>query len=232
MKLRRITRAIKVLSRIFEIVNISKNSQNFQQFFSFSKIFTLKIKIFKKKRTTWYRLMADEYVYTISSRYLQKMAEICHKTCRKQALYTSFRDLTVISRILFFDRFWRFKSVIESFFAFFAKIWPKNMYCSCKSRNCFVWPFYLVTWDDLDLYYGHKAQEMLLKNVSDTIHADSLALFALSSKFYSIRNFTPSPKCQTFWLWPDLWCPWWPRDQWNLFSFDSFSMDFECRLNF
>ena len=40
-------------------------------------------------------------------------------------LFTSFRDFTVISRILFFDRFWRFKKFFEgSFFAFFAKIWP------------------------------------------------------------------------------------------------------------
>ena len=54
------------------------------------------------------------------------------------------------------------------------------MYRSSKSQNSFVWPFSLENWDDLDLYYGHKAQEMLLKNVSDTIHADSLALFALN----------------------------------------------------
>ena len=40
--------------------------------------------------------------------------------------------------------------------------------------------FYLVTLDDLDLHYGHKAQEMILTDVSDTIHADSLALFALN----------------------------------------------------
>ena len=37
-----------------------------------------------------------------------------------------------------------------------------------------------MTWDDLDLYYGLKAQEMILTDVSDTIHADSLALFALN----------------------------------------------------
>ena len=40
--------------------------------------------------------------------------------------------------------------------------------------------FYLVTWDDVGLYYVHKAQEMILTDVSDTIHADSLALFALN----------------------------------------------------
>ena len=72
------------------------------------------------------------------------------------------------------------KSVLESFFAFFAKIWPKNMYRSFKSRNFLFDLFHLVTWDDLDLYYGHKAQEMILTDVSDTIHADSLALFALN----------------------------------------------------
>ena len=37
-----------------------------------------------------------------------------------------------------------------------------------------------MTWDDLDLYYGPKAQEMILTNVSDTIHADALDLFALN----------------------------------------------------
>ena len=37
-----------------------------------------------------------------------------------------------------------------------------------------------MAWDDLDLYYGHKAQEMILTNVKDTIHADSLALFEVN----------------------------------------------------
>ena len=37
-----------------------------------------------------------------------------------------------------------------------------------------------MTCDDLDdLYYGHKAQKMIVTDVSDTIHAGSLALFAL-----------------------------------------------------
>ena len=54
------------------------------------------------------------------------------------------------------------------------------MYRSSKSRFFLFDLFHLVTWDDLDLYYGHKAQEMILTDVSDTIHADSLALFALN----------------------------------------------------
>ena len=69
-----------------------------------------------------------------------KMAEIWHKTCQKQILFTSFRDFTVISRISFCDRFDASNSVLGPFFAFFAKIWPKNMYYSSKS-HFFLWPF-------------------------------------------------------------------------------------------
>ena len=85
----------------------------------------------------------------------------------------------MIFLILFLTDFDASKIVLGSFFAFFAKIWPKNMYRSSKSQF-FVSPFYLVTWDGLHMYYGHKAQEMILTDVSDTIHADSLALFALN----------------------------------------------------
>ena len=108
----------------------------------------------------------------------------------------------MIFRILFFDRFWRFKSVLGSFFAFFAKIWPKNMYCSSKSRNYLFDLFHLVTWDYLDLYYGHKAQEMILTDVSDTIHADSLALFAFNIEIL-LADVTKPEKSKTLTLtWP------------------------------
>ena len=49
--------------------------------------------------------MSHEYVYKISSRYLQKWLRYNIKHVKKQALFTSFRDFTVIFRILFFDRF-------------------------------------------------------------------------------------------------------------------------------
>ena len=54
------------------------------------------------------------------------------------------------------------------------------MYRSSKLRKKLFDLLHLVTWDDLDLYYGHKEQEMILTDVSDTIHADSLTLFALN----------------------------------------------------
>ena len=65
-----------------------------------------------------------------------------------------------------------------------------------------------MTWDDLDLYYGHKAQELILTHISNTTHADSLGLFALNINIV-LANVT-KPKIRTFWLWPDLWRHQWP----------------------
>ena len=115
----------------------------------------------------------------ISSRYLkQKWLRYVIKHVKKG----TFHVISGLNSdfLIFFIDFDASKTVLGSFFAFVAKIWPKSMYRSSKSRFFLFDLFYLVTWDDLNLYYGHKAQEMLLTNVSDTIHADSLALFALN----------------------------------------------------
>ena len=91
--------------------NFQNSSKIFKifDFFFFFKIFPLKIKIFKKpdnmlEGNVWPPICVQNFK-SISS----KMAEIWHKTCQKQALFTSFRDFTVIFRVLFFDRFWCFK---------------------------------------------------------------------------------------------------------------------------
>ena len=52
---------------------------------------------------------------------------------------------------------------------------------------------------DLDLYYGHKAQEMILTDVSDIIHADSLALFALNIEIL-LADVTKPEKSKTLTL--------------------------------
>ena len=83
--------------------------------FLFFKIFALKIKIFKKpfdmlEGNGWW-ICAHNFK-SISS----KMAEIWHKTSKKQALFTSFRDFTEIFLILFFDRYWRFKKCVRVIF--------------------------------------------------------------------------------------------------------------------
>ena len=91
--------------KIYQIFNI----------FFFFKIFPLKIKIFKKPYNMWEFngwLICVQNFKSISS----KIAEIWHKTCQKQTLFTSFRDFTVIFLILFFDRFWRFKKCLRVIF--------------------------------------------------------------------------------------------------------------------
>ena len=154
--------------------------------------------------------MADEYVHKISSRYLQKWLRYDIK--HKQALFTSFRDLTVIFLILFFDWVWCFKKVLGSFFAFFAKIWPKNMYRSSKSRIFFAWPFLPgdLTWP-WPLLWSQSTGKWYLQ-MSETLSMPiSWLCLCLTSQFCS--PMSPSPKCRTFWLWPDLWRHSWPRGQ-------------------
>ena len=79
---------------------------------------------------------------------------------------------------IFLTDFYASKSVLGSFFAFFVKTDLKTCITALNPDflDCL---FYLVTWDNLALCYGHKAQEMIFTNVRDTIHADSLALFEL-----------------------------------------------------
>ena len=121
-----------------------------------------------------------------------KIAELRYKTCKKQSLFTSFRDFTVIFRFFYLLILTFQKRVLRPFFAFFEKILPKNMYRSPTSRIFWFYLFCLVTWDDLDLYCGHKAQEMTLTIVGDTFHAVSLfkrhsiALFV--NYPYKVRN--------------------------------------------
>ena len=61
-----------------------------------------------------------------------KMAGLCHKTCWKQP------NLSIFAIFIFWPILILPKSVFGSFFAFFAKSWPKNMYCSAISRFFFL----------------------------------------------------------------------------------------------
>ena len=132
--------------------------------------------------------MSHEHVYKISSRYLQKWLRYDIKHVKNRHFSRHFGTLPWFFEFCFLTDFDASKSVLGSFFAFLEKIWPKSDLKSdlktciaALNHDFFLFDlFHLVTWDDLDLYYGHKAQEMILTDVSDTIHADSLALFALN----------------------------------------------------
>ena len=149
------------------------------------------------------------------------MAEIWHKTCQKQALFTSFRDSAVIFRIYFLTDFDASKSVLGSFFAFFAKIWPINMHHTSKSR-IFCWTFF-TWWPEMTFTFimVTKHSKWYLQ-MSETLSMPiSWLCLCLTSQFCS--PMSPSPKNRTFSLWPDLWCDQWPLDQishhvWKLIS--------------
>ena len=79
--------------------------------------------------------------------------------------------------------FWPILTLQKVFKGHFSRSLRKSDLKTCivaLNHEKFVWPFHLVTWDDLDQYYSRKAQEMILTDVRDTINADSLALFALN----------------------------------------------------
>ena len=131
-------RATKLLSEIFKILKITKNHLSFQHFFFFFNIFPLEIKIFNKKVYSsegngwWISVQNFKSIYS-------KMAEMWHKTCHKHTFHVisgPYRDFP------FFTDFDASKGVLESFFAFFAKIWLNNMYHSSKSRNYFYFTFF------------------------------------------------------------------------------------------
>ena len=66
--------------------------------------------------------MADEYVYKISSRYLQKWLRYDIKHVKNRHFSRHFGTLPRFSEFYFLTDFDASKSISGSFFAFFAKI--------------------------------------------------------------------------------------------------------------
>ena len=146
-------------------------------------------------------------------------------------LFTSFRDFTDIFLILFFGRFWRFKKCFRVIFRVLCEnLTPKTCIAPLNHGLFCLTLFYLVTWDDPELYYGTKHSKWYLQ-MSETLSTPiSWLCLCLTSQFCS--PMSPSPKCQTFWLWPDLWRHSWPPRSIKFVFPCSFSRAFKCRLNF
>ena len=146
--------------------------------------------------------MAGEYVYTISKPYLQKLLSYDTKHVKNRHFSRHFGTLPWFSEFYLLIDFSASKGVTESFFAFFAKSDIKTCIAALNPEIVWFDLFYLVTWDDLDLYYCHKAQEMILTNFSDTIRADSLALFALHIKIVLADVTKPEKSIILTLTWP------------------------------
>ena len=155
--------------------------------------------------------MSHEYVYKISSRYLQKWLRYNIKHVKSRRFSRNFGTLPWFSEFCFLTDFDASKSVLGSFFAFFTKIWPKNMYRSTKSR-IFCLAFF-TWWPEMTLtciMVTKHRKWYLQMSVALSMPIHWLCL-RLTSKFYS--PMSPSPKSRKFWLWPDLWRHQWPPGQ-------------------
>ena len=140
MKWRRISRATKLPSRIFKILKISQIIKIVNILFSFSKFSPSKSKFSRKP----YKMLEGNGWYIcaeILSRFLQKWLRYDIKHVKNRHFSRHFGTSPWFSEFYFLTDFDASKSVLGSFFAFFVKIWPINMYRSSKSRILFAWPF-------------------------------------------------------------------------------------------
>ena len=148
--------------------------------------------------------MSHEYVYKFSSRYLQKWLRYNIKHVKNRHFSSHFATLPWFSEFCFLTDFDASKSALGPFFRVLLRKSDLETCIAALNHEFFFDLFHLVTWDDLDLYYGHKAQEMILTDVSDIsmIHDVSMPIhwlrLRLTSKFYS--PMSPSPKSRKFWL--------------------------------
>ena len=92
--------------------------------------------------------MADEYVHNISSRYLQKWLRYDGKRV-KTGTFHVISGLPWFSEFHFLTDFDASKSVLGSFFAFFAKIWPKT--CTAALNHDFFCLTFFTWWPEMTL---------------------------------------------------------------------------------
>ena len=156
--------------------------------------------------------MADEYVYTISSGYLQKWLRYDIKHVKNRHFSRHFGTLPWFSEFYFLTNFDASKSVLGSFFAFFAKKTDLKTCIAALNHDFFCLTFF-TWWPDMTLtsIMVAKHSKWYLQMSETLFMPISWLCLCLTSQFRS--PMSPSPKCRTFWLWPDLWRHSWPRGQ-------------------
>ena len=135
-------------------------------------------------------------------------------TCQNRYFSHHFGTLPWYSEFYISTDFDASESVIGSFFSRSLRKSDLKTSIAALYPDLFALTFF-TWWPEITLtctYYSHKARDMILTNVRDTyitpIHEFCLRL---TSKLCSLMS--PSPKSQTFRLWPDLWRHQWPLGQ-------------------
>ena len=147
----RLNMATKLMSQIF----IFWNWKNNHQIIFFFKIFKYFLNF--HKRNVCLRILADAYVYKISSRYLEKRLSLpfSMQKCHFLHYLGEFRHFSFFN----FCLIWAVQKVLWGhFFAFFTKIWPKNIYYTTRTHSFKFDLFDLVT---LDVFIWHKVTKDL-----------------------------------------------------------------------
>ena len=155
--------------------------------------------------------MSHEYVYKISSRYLQKWLRYSIKHVKNRHLSRYFGTSPWFSEFCFLTDFDASKSVLGSFLRSLRKYDLKT--CIAALNHDFFCLTFFTRWSEmtLTLIMVTKHRKWYLQmsvTLSMPIHWLCLRL---TSKFYS--PMSPSPKSRKFWLWPDLWRHQWPPGQ-------------------
>ena len=153
--------------------------------------------------------MSHEYVYNISSRYLQKWLRYSTKHVKNRHFSRQFGTLPWFSEVYFLTDFDASKSVLGLFSRSLRKSDLKTC-IAALNREIFCLTFF-TWWPDMTLtcIMVTKHRKWYLQ-MSVTLYMPIHWLcLRLTSTFYS--PMSPSPKSWKFWLWPDLW-----RYQWHL----------------
>ena len=126
---------------------------------------------------------------------------------KKPAVYAIYDDFGNFP-IFKFCPIWAGQKIFKSHFAFWTKIWPKNIYQTTQTQY-FQFDLYdLVTLDDPDLTKGHKSRKRVLRIVPDTIDVLPSALF--QDDMAALPSEARNDRYSKFDIWPDLW-----RHQWR-----------------
>ena len=128
------------------------------------------------------KTLVNEYVYKISSRYIQKRL--------------TFVILNIESLLRYSNGVWHFSyfqfvqlgsntvlNIYRAIFAFCLEIGPKNLYRTTQIKNLHYDLFDLVISDDLNLLYGPQMPRTTVKSMPDPKYAVLSSLFQLVTAF-------------------------------------------------
>ena len=188
-----------------------ENFENFKNihFLFFSNIFPSKSKFSTTKNVKYVRGQCQInmwHVYTISSLYLQKWLRYDIKHVKNRRVSPFSRLYRDFPNFVFWPTL-TFQKVLQGHFSRSLRKFDLKTCIAALNSDFFLFDlFYLVTWDDLDLYCGHRAQDDAYR-CQWHYPCRFIGFFALNIE--TLLADVTKPKKSKKNIWPYLW-----RDQW------------------